>query len=218
MKLIFTMFIATIFMFGDSYSVNFGVKGSSNIVKKVKDPAPKFEKVSIDLAIDVKIIKSNRNLIVLETDDNIIDKINLFIRHNTLFISSNDSIVPTKLSVLMGMKSLKEIRAYGASNIKIDKFNLDKLILDINGASDVTFINTNMKDLIVRADGTFRVEFDKSSVADSVYIRADGAGDLLLSVKSMLGVDVAGAVNVKYRGNPKIEKSISGVASLAKVE
>jgi hypothetical protein len=220
MKLVFTIFVATIFMFGDSYSynINFGIKGSSDIIKKVKDPAPKFEKVSIDLAVDVEIKKSDRNFIVIETDDNIIDKINLFIRHNTLFISSNDSIAPTKLSILIGMVNLKEIRAYGASDIEIDGFNLNELVLDMSGASDIAFLNTTIKDLNIKADGTFKVKFDNSSVADSIYIKAGGAGDMLLAVDSKLKVDIAGAVTIKYRGNPKIEKSISGVANLVKIE
>jgi len=218
MKSAFTIFITTLFVFANGYTFNFGVKGSGNIIKMAKYPKKEFQKVSSDLALSLIIKKSNINSIVIETDDNIIDKITLFIKHKTLFISANDTIVPTKLRVVVNMVNLSEVRAYGASNIKIEEFKLNNFFLDMSGASKVKFYKTFIEILRVKANGTFDIRFDENSLANSVYIDADGAGDMLLNVKDKLRVDISGAVSVKYRGNPRIEKSIDGVASLIKIK
>lgn len=218
MKSIFTILIVTISAFAVNIHSHFGIKGSGEIVTKEKNSTQNFIKVSSDLSANMVIKSSNHNYIKVQTDKNIIDKITLYIKHNTLFVSANDSIAPTKLNIIIGMVDLQEIRAYGALDIKTKNFKIDNLLLDINGASTLNFYNTKIKTLYIKADGTFNVFFKRDSIAENTYIDADGAGDLILNIKKFLKLKVSGAISIKYSGSPKIEKDIDGVANITKLK
>jgi hypothetical protein len=214
MKSIFTILIVTVSIFAIDINNNFGVKGSGEIITKTINPKQSFQKVSSDLSANITIRHSNQNLISIKTDKNILDKITLYIKHNTLFISANDSIIPTKLNIAIGMVNLNEIRAYGALDIKTENFNIDNLLLDINGASTIRLINTKIKKLNIKADGTFNIICNKNCSIQKSYIKTDGVGDILLNVNTLLKLDVSGTINLKYRGKPQIQKRVEGILNL----
>jgi len=218
MRVLFAILLTTIFTFATNININFGLKGSGKIVKElIKKPSQKFEKISIDLSGNIVIKNSSKNSIEVESDDNIIQKLTFYIKHNTLFISSKEAISPTKLNIVISIANFKEIRAYGALDIEVKDFNLDKLDLYLSGATTLTLQNTIIKTLNIKADGTFKIDF-KNSKAIYASIEADGAGDIQIDVVKVLSLNLSGAINLKYRGNPKIEKRVDGVSNITKIQ
>lgn len=84
------------------------------------------------------------------------------------------------------------IRASGASDITLDGV-VDELLVDLTGASDL------------RAQGL---------QTKSAEMSTTGAAGAKVSVSETLRVDITGAGDVTYYGNPKIEKHITGAGSI----
>jgi len=225
MKSLFVMLIYTIFIFSDTYvsgniifnSSNVGEKGSGMLINKTVIPKKMFNKINIDIASDIIINKSSKNRITIRTDDNLIDKVLVYVKDSTLFIKANGNFNPSKgLLITINSKLLDELDIYGASDITVRDYQLNSLSLNIDGASDILFNSNKINRLNITADGSYDINLLKS-VIGSAYIKADGSGSIDINIEKYMDISVSGTVEVKYIGNPKIKKNIDGVAELIKI-
>ncbi len=230
MKSIFMMLICTLSMFSETYifgsvisnsvinSANIGEEGSGVVVSKTIIPKSSFNQISIDTAGDIRIDNSSKNSIIVTTDDNLVEKVLVYVKNSTLFIKIKGSITPSKgLSIVINSQFLKKLIVDGASDITVRNYKLDNLSLNIDGASNILFKNNNFNKLHINADGSYDVNLLKSRV-NSAYIKADGSGNIEINVKDYMDISVMGTTEVKYIGNPKIKKHIDGVAELIKIK
>ncbi len=229
MKSIFTILICTLSIFSKTYildstisnsiinSNNIGEKGSGKIVNKTVIPKTSFNKIAIDISANIIIRNSSKNNIYIRTDDNIIDKILVYVKNGTLFIATNNTINPTKkLSIIVNNHLLEKLTIDGASDITVKSYKLDALSIYIDGASDILFENNNINRLNINADGSYDINLLKSKV-NKAYIKADGSGNIKINIKDYMDISIMGTVEIKYVGNPKIKKYIDGVADLIKI-
>jgi len=214
-------------MFADTYIISNSViingngatsKGSGKIIEKVITPKAPFNKINIDMAGDVLIENSSKNSIKVEIDDNLIDKVLVYVKNHTLFIKLKGTIIPTKgLYITINSRLLKELNLSSALDLTVKGYRLSDLSLNINGASDIIFNSNYINRLDIDAKGSYNINLLKSEV-DSAYIRADGSGDIKIDIKSYMDISAQGTVEVQYMGNPKIRKNIEGVAELIKIK
>lgn len=87
------------------------------------------------------------------------------------------------------------INISGASTLRTYE-KIDNLVVDSSGASDIDALDSDLK------------------TADLVL---SGASKVQLAVSDNLKVDASGASVVKYKGDPKIEKSLSGSSKVTKL-
>jgi len=229
MKSLFAILICTLPMLSETYisgsiisnsiisDGNMGEKGSGVIISKTVIPKTSFHKIHIDTVADIVIKHSSKNSIVVKTDDNLIDKVSIYVKNSTLFVKIKGSITPTKgLIITIGSQYLNSLTVDGASDITVVDYSLESLSLDIDGASDILFNSNNINKLSIDADGSYDINLLNSKVKDA-YIKADGSGDIKINVSNYMDVSIVGTAEVKYIGNPKIKKFIDGVADLTQI-
>lgn len=229
MKSLFTILICTLPMFSETYisgsvisnsiisNGSMGEKGSGVIISKTIVPKTSFNKINIDTAADIMIKHSSKNSIIIKTDDNLIDKVSIYIKNSTLFIKVKGNLNPTRgLFINISSQYLKSLTVDGAADISVENYSLDSLSLNIDGASDILFNSNNINKLSINADGSYDINLLESKVKNA-YIKADGSGDIKINVSNYMDVSVVGTAEVKYVGNPKIKKFVDGVADLTQI-
>ena len=140
-----------------------------------------------------------------------------------------------QLRAYVSVKSLKELRASGGSDVFIQSgLKGDDLKMTISGGSDFNG-NIECQNLEVSATGgsdtkmsgkvvNLKVSASGGSdfmgydlVAENVYVSASGGSDARVTVTKELGVEASGGSDVDYRGNAIIKyKSSSGGSSVSK--
>ena len=108
-----------------------------------------------------------------------------------------------------------DIRLSGASDLKKTNLEVNKLTVDLSGASDMTVSGT-ATELSVEASGAsdFR-GFDL--VTDICDARASGASDVKITVNKELSAQATGASDVRYKGSGMIKDlRSSGSSSVSK--
>jgi sRNA-binding carbon storage regulator CsrA len=231
MRSLLAILMCTFYVFADNYisgSViinstinggrNIGKKGSGLIINKTIDLKKEFDRIDVNAPAEVIIHRSPKNTIVIRTDDNLVDSVSVYIRGRTLFVRIDGSINPTNgILININSKLLNLLTVNGASDVKVQNYTLKKLKVNLNGASDISFDSNRIDEVSIRADGSYDINLLNSKVQDA-YIEASGSGNIQIDVSNVLNVSIGGTVEVRYRGNPKVKKSIGGVAELIKIK
>ena len=188
-------------------------KGSGVITSK-NITALSFNKIDIDIPADVTIDRADSQKISIKTDKNIIEKIKIYVKQNTLFIRAKGSFQSSRgINITLSNPHLNRLTIDGASTIKLNGFNEKSFTLTLDGASDVSFHNGNFDNFFIKADGSYGVDLENVNIKKA-KIKAEGSGDIKVNVSNYLQVDLKDTVEVKYLGHPKIKKSIKDVSEL----
>lgn len=196
-----------------------------------------FTELKISGASDVVIIQGNKCGVRLEGDTYGLSLADVENKNGTLVISTKSNKNKSyDLKFYITVNDLKKIDVSGASTIHTEgtliqekltiksagaselhlSLKNETLILNTSGASDVT-LKGNCQSFDLDASGATNLEA-LSFEAQNATIQCSGASDLKLNVKGELSIDVSGASDVKYKGNPSIiKKSVTGVSELKKL-
>jgi hypothetical protein len=108
-----------------------------------------------------------------------------------------------------------KIRQSGASDLKKANLDVNKLTVDLSGASDMTVTGTAMQ-VSVEASGASSFK-GYELVTDICDVRASGASDIKITVNKELSAHASGASDVHYKGNGVIRDiKSSGSSSVSK--
>jgi hypothetical protein len=219
------------------FSFNNGIKGNGNIVKEKRNVSD-FNKIEISGYYKVFLTQGDENSLEIKADENLMEYLKTKTEDNELEISVKKSINPTKVPVIfLTFKDLKSIDLNGACEILGQNFlKFDKLEVEGSGA---TYFDLDMKAAEVDFDLSGATKITLSGKADNV--KFDGSGAIKISafeftinncdidlsgassaginVTGNLKIDLSGASNLLYKGNPKIIKiETSGASSAKKAE
>lgn len=211
------------------------VKGSGNVKKETRDVS-NFTGIDVGGAFEVILVKSSKEKVVLEIDENLLQYVTTRVSGGILRIDNErDFRNPTELKVTIYYKNINEIDISGAASLfSQDVLKTKDLEIEASGASDIE-LKLEVETLEADFSGASKVEF--SGTADSVEIEASGATvykALELQTKSCeieasgaavariwatesLGLRASGASSVRYKGSPSIDIiNISGASSVRK--
>ena len=213
-----------------------GIKGDGNVVKQERDVS-NFKGIDVGGAFKVYLTQGETEKLVVEADQNLMDVIETDVRAGVLKIKTSDDIKDaTELNIYITFKDLNELDISGACDlIGENKFKLNDIDIDCSGASEVD-MKFSATSVDIDCSGASNVDFYGS--AESVNMDLSGAskidaGDFEVEkydidvsgassgkiyVTGELSVEVSGAANLKYKGDPKIlEHDVSGAGSLRKI-
>lgn len=212
-----SLLLAAILMTGMVLSAQ--EKGNKKVVKETRD-LPAFHSINAGGALEITLQLSEKQMVELETDENLMDNVKTNVKNGVLFIKSTTLKNPTVLKAKIQMTDLKQIWASGATEISsASLMKLDKLEVVGSGATsidlelDVETLQTEASgaaDLILRgkavnhtieASGAASVQA-KSLVTTNTNYNVSGASDAHLNVTGELIGDQKGVAEVTYMGNP----------------
>lgn len=236
--LVFSFLILLVFS-SCRYITGKRIRGNG-VIKTENRSAGSFSNVDVSGAIDVYLTQDSTSSIKIETDENLLEYIEITVNGTTLSIQprSHTNLKPTRqIKVFVSNPSFNHLEASGACNIFSENKITDataitieltgasdvkmelatpKVDVDVSGASNI-YLKGETKDF--KAEGTGSTDIRcYELMAENATIDLSGSGDAQVFASLKLDVHVSGAADVKYKGNPTVSQSISGAGSIKKVD
>jgi len=212
-----------------------GIKGNGNVVKQERSVSS-FTGIDVGGAFKVYLTQGEKETLVVEADENLLDIIETEVRGNTLRIKTSQDIRDSKaLNIYITFKNLEDLDVSGACNLTGEnKFKLGDLDLGCSGASDV-MLKLSAEDVNLDCSGASEMDIYGSAetidldVSGASHIDAfefevkickadvSGASRAKVFVTGELSAEVSGAASLKYKGDAVITNhDVSGAGSLKK--
>ena len=214
------------------------VSGTGKIITQERKVSS-FNSVEASGSLKVHIRQDSASLVRIETDDNLMEYIEIYVTGSTLVIKekngfnlspSKDLIIYTSApvyrsvdvsgagdiisdNIISGGEPL-EMSVSGSGNINV-QVALPKLSADVSGSGNVMLKGTS-KEFTGSISGSGSIKaFDLTT--DISTLNLSGAADAEVTANQKLDVNVSGSGDVKYKGNASVSQSISGSGSVKKV-
>ncbi|RBL89236.1 head GIN domain-containing protein [Chitinophaga flava] len=213
------------------------VRGNGNI-KTENRTAGSFTDISTSGVFKVVVQQGSSNSIKVEAEENLLPYIKTEISHGELqiFTGNNVSLNPTKdMVVYVTLQEVKKLTASGASSFNgVGTLKANNLALSFSGAVHAN-LDLNIKDLEVGLSGASKVMLkgtcDKgvytisgAANADALDLQTEqaevgvsGSGEASVQVDKKLNANASGAGRIKYKGEPSITQSVSGMGRVRKL-
>jgi hypothetical protein len=205
-----------------------------------------FSRIDIDGQADVTLRQGLGEGVTIEAPAQALRQIETEVRNRTLTIRLTGQRhwwewvfgagVTRSPRITIDLVRLERIDAAGAVKFTADSLKSDDLRLDLAGACSLRIADLQAARL--RLDGAGAIKADLAGkvgaqyvdlsgagsyqaaglASDSVVLRVSGAGKAFVNAASTLKVEVSGAGAVQYLGNPKVQKELSGVATVTRRE
>lgn len=210
------------------------ITGSGTVVQTSPDVEP-FDSLVVGSAFDVTMRFGEEPSLVLRTDDNLVEHIDVSSADDTLSIALDRSVGDATLQadLTVPAAALASIEVIGASSLTAtDPITSAQLRMRTGGASrafvvvtgdtfDVTadgasVVNAggSVTSLSVDARGASTLQLSELA-AQSVEVTADGASRVDVTASGELLVRAGGASTVRYSGSPRsVEREVSGASTV----
>jgi hypothetical protein len=203
----------TIVFFTSCLSLLAQEKGNKNIVQKEFD-VESFDELRIGGAFDATVEMGESQKVIIETDENLMDKMKVEVTDGELYISTKGVRKSTKLNAYITVTELEKITASGASDIDSKGvIKADMFEIKASGASDLK-LQIDVTTLRTRISGASTVIL--SGKADNHSITAGGASTLrafeLETLKT--DADVGGASTVKVHAKEELTGEVTGASDI----
>lgn len=210
------------------------VTGSGTIIESTPGVAP-FDSIQVGAAFEVNVRIADRHDVVLRTDDNVLDLVEITVSDGQLRLGTEAGVRDATLEadVTVPADGLNDIALDGAASLTgIEPLETDTLSLRAAGASRA-FLVVDVATLDLGVDGASVVNVSGRSetvsvdargastarltrlVAEEADVDADGASRVGLTVTGALTARADGASTVRYSGDPAtVERETSGASSV----
>ncbi|MET3128559.1 hypothetical protein ABID42_003678 [Arcicella rosea] len=187
-----------------------------------------FDQIKMGNGFHVNVIQGSSYRIEVIGDETDLDELNVYVRNGTLFAEYvNYRNRRYNVVINITMPSLRMVDFSGASNSYIEGFSsknlniylsgssqlkteLDaqNLFFDVSGASQLSMYGDGEK-IIGTVSGASQVN-NFNFITDEQNLDVSGASRVRVNTIRFLRVSASGGSNVRYRGNPTLERSTSG--------
>ncbi|MFT3936276.1 MAG: head GIN domain-containing protein [Chitinophagaceae bacterium] len=222
------------------YMMGKRVNGNGNI-KTTEHTVSAFKNVEVSGAIDLYVAQGDTKPVKIETDENLLQYIEIEQQGDRIFIKSRKgyNLKPTnRVKVYVTSPVYSDIDVSGASNItgQTKIVNTEKISMDVSGAGDIN-MDVNAPAVSAEVSGAGEVNlkgetksfdlnltgaakahcYELLSENTKVDISGAGAADVFASIK--LEAQVSGAGNVTYKGGAtNVNQQVSGAGSVKKAD
>ena len=213
------------------------VRGSGDMESEEREVSG-FNEIQFTGTGNLIIEQGDKEVLVVEADDNIIGLIETEVRGGELHIGFRRgvNVVPTsRIKFHLIVEDLNRIDLSGLGDIDCDKFETDSLKFNISGSGDIDFeivaesIETNVSGLgdinlsgkvdshkiQISGSGKYNAEELESKDCD---VELTGLGSATVNVSGNLEIDINGVGNVYYTGDPHISQHISGLGRIKSLD
>jgi hypothetical protein len=214
---------------------------SADEVRTEQHALPPFRQIVVGGYAEVTLVQGDSESLTVEATGNQMRRFDVRVRDGTLTIHTNHSkqgwysffgLEAKTARVTIAFRTLDGITADGAVKIRAEKMRVDRLKVSASGATNLRIGELDAKSLAVDGSGAIKMEIAGRAAAQAIDIsgagdyRADdlasdtakvavsGAGRVVVRVAKTLDVDLSGAANVDYIGDPKVTRRISGMGRI----
>jgi len=199
------------------------IRANGDIVKETRH-VENFDRLEMDLSGNVYLTQDSSlttPLVEIETSENVIDRIETEIKHNTLVIKDKRCINHLRtMNVYVKVPDIEAVYLNGSGNISSkNTFRLSSLETSINGSGNIRF-SVVADEVKADINGSGDIHLDGSATEFNVsisgsgnvkaydldsydcYVDINGSGDCEVTVSHLLHVEISGSGDVHYDGTP----------------
>lgn len=195
-----------------------------------------FNSIVVEGGADIFVQQSDDFKVILETNEDLIEYIEIREEQGKLIIGSENNVCPQVLNVYLQMPELEGLIVKGSGNIVIkDEFEAESTIISIDGSGDM-ILNLKLMELDISINGSGDVELigeaeevscniNGSGDIDMEFfetakckISINGSGNVLVNVRDYLNVAIFGSGDVYYSGDPQIKQTVNGSGDIRKIK
>ncbi len=216
-------------------------EGSDSEVVTEQHALPPFRQIVIGGYADVTLVQGDAEALTAEAARSQLRRFEVSVRDGTLTIRPNHDgkgwfsffgLDARAARVTIAFRTLDRITADGAVKIRAEKIRVDRLAVSASGATSLRIAELDAKALAVDGSGAIKMEVAGRTVAqtieisgagdyraedlasDTAKVAVSGAGRVVVRVAKTLDVDLSGAANVDYIGDPKVTRRVSGMGRI----
>ncbi|HUC82401.1 MAG TPA: head GIN domain-containing protein [Flavisolibacter sp.] len=213
------------------------VRGNGNIISQQRQTG-NFTNLDVEGAVTVRLKQDQATTVRVETDENLLEYLEISVSGNTLHIEPKDgyNLSPSnKVTVFVSAPEFKEIDLSGASELTSEGvINGNEMRLEASGASEITmqvklseFTSNLSGATTLKLTGTaskFSTDASGASKIQCLGLSTDqstldlsGASEAAVTAEKELNIEASGASTVEYRGNANINQRSSGASNVRKI-
>jgi hypothetical protein len=215
------------------------IHGSGDVVTQDRDVSD-FHAIALSGIGNVSIRVGDEESLQVEAEDNLLPYLETVVRGETLQIGIQDGVTlnPTQsINFYVTLEELNSIDVSGLGNVEAGSVSAARFSIAVSGGGDVDIESLESDTLAVDLSGLGNVRIDEGKVenqsieisgggdyeargleSDTTDVHLSGLGSVTIRVHDHLEVDISGGGTIQYLGDPTIEKSISGLGSISKMD
>jgi hypothetical protein len=190
-----------------------GIRGSGNFLTEIRD-VQDYKDIKIAIPCNFVIENSANKEIEITADDNLLGYILTYVQDGTLYITTNNSLSPSK-TIILTMKSLgyEKLAISGTAKGEIKSLKQDKLDIKISGTGTVKG-SGKVDKLSIGVSGVGKVYFKELKCEDAV-LRLSGTGKAELFVTKSIDATISGTGKADVYGKPEdVKRKVNGVGKI----
>ncbi|HLJ60433.1 MAG TPA: head GIN domain-containing protein [bacterium] len=195
------------------------IEGTGGVVEQAR-AMPYFTAVRVAGAYDVHVVAGATPDVTIHADASLLPYIETSIKGDTLSIGTTRGAVlrPTRTPRLdVFTRDVTAIAVTGTADLLAEHLTGDGLEVQITGDGRGTLAGA-VRALRIRVSGTAAVDARNLS-ADAAVVAISGVGDVTVTARDRLTVDVSGTGRVRYAGHPAdITQHVSGNGQVVPVQ
>ena len=214
------------------------VYGNGHVVAQQRT-ADSFNSVDVSGAIKVHVRQEAAPSVKIETDENLIEYVDVYNEGNTLVIKARSgyNLHATKdIIVYVSAPVFKNIEVSGSCDI-IGEGTIsgnEELSMHVSGSGDI-FMQVALPKVDAEVSGSGSINLKGQAtdfsahvsgsgdvrcfdlVPDITRLDLSGSSDVEITANKQLDIDASGASSISYKGNASVSQKISGAGSVKKV-
>ncbi|MEK6643720.1 MAG: head GIN domain-containing protein [Planctomycetota bacterium] len=150
-------------------------------------------------------------------DDNILPLLQTKVDGRRLIVSTDKLVKPkVDLVIHVTVPNVKIVESNGMTSVALKGIANDSLAITSNGMGDVSAEGQTRKlSLKLRGMGDMQAE---KLVAQAAEVEVSGQSSATVHAVNSLKVDIRGMGTVRYKGDPKIDSSVSGMGKVERLQ
>jgi hypothetical protein len=189
-----------------SLSFTNGVRGSGVAATQTRT-LPSFRAVELAGGSTITVHVGAKQTVVINADDNLIDRVKTDVRHGVLVVSERGSFATNlPLTVEVTVPTLDSARLMGSGPISVDGVHARQFTAEVLGSGMLTISGTvDQLDASLAGSGNMQLG---DLTARSVTASVPGSGRLDVQATHTLDASIPGSGAIVYGGHPKALKQV----------
>ncbi len=222
---------------GEAGSSTDCVNGSGKVIRDTVK-TENYSSVFLELPGNILFKKGDFQRTIIETDNNLLNLINIYTQSLTLVVNSDEFLCPTKLKLHLTMPDFDQFAIRGAGNIEnTEPFSADRVETIVEGSGNVNlngietgvffseisgsgniFATGTSDNASARIEGSGNINLEHLLCGSAVY-EIEGSGNVRAAAEKYLKVRIYGSGNIYYKGSPEVlDVVIEGTGSIIKID
>jgi hypothetical protein len=179
-----------------------------------------FEHVQADGDIEVTVIPSTSNKVIVSGYHNLVPVFETEVRGRTLHLRFADekyNVRNNNISIILYTTSMTGFTINGSGEASIrEGLEVGDMDLEVNGSGDIDIEGSYFNTMRLKINGSGTINA-RSAETDIAYADISGSGNIELTVHEILDVKISGSGTVDYWGLPEtVNTEISGSGKVKK--